>query len=107
MLPVVALPLIEVLAEKVRRSIVEDFAVIENCPLEFVEDLRFAQLPDLLLGAGGDDVSESIPGDIVAVGAAIDREASPVVIVLTEVAFDFCRLIEDWCFVGHGRWHFS
>lgn len=90
-----ALPLIEVLAEKARRSIVKDFAVIENYPLEFVEYLRFAQHPDLLLSAGGDDVCESIPGGIVPIGAAIDCESPPVVIVLIEVAFDFCCLIEN------------
>jgi len=102
-LPVGALPLIGVLAEEVRRSIVEDFKVIENFPLEFFEHLRFAQLPDLLLGVGGDVVFKSIPGGIIAIRAAIDREAPPVVIVLIEVASDFCRLIGHWCFVGEGR----
>lgn len=88
-----ALPLIEVLVALSKIS-------------QSSRNIHSSELPDLFLGAGGDDIFKSIPCGVVAMRAAIDREALSVMIVLIEVASDFCRLIERWCLISHGRWHF-
>ena len=106
-LQAVVLPLIEVLAKRDRGSVFECVAVVEEFPLECVEDLRCVGVLELLAGPGGTNVLESTTGGIVTVGAAVDCEAPPIMVFVIEKMFNLCRLRGSGIVRSHGHFrHF-